>query len=119
MPEAAEAALAMEDRRFKAMATSDLNELKAVLADDLHYTHANGMVEDKDEFIRKISSGERVYQDVKLLDRTVSSQPGFTAIFGQVRVEVMRAAGLLVNTLAYTAIHRDHDTRPFAWAAAN
>lgn len=110
-------AIAMEDRRFAAMAESNLEELKAVLAEDLHYTHANGMVEDKAEFIRKISSGERIYQNVKLLDRTVSSQSGFTAIFGQVQVEVMRAAGLLVNTLDYTAIYRDNDPRLFAWSA--
>jgi Domain of unknown function (DUF4440) len=111
------AAVEMEDRRFKAMANSDLEGLKAVLADDLHYTHANGMVEDKDEFIRKISSGERVYQDVKLLNRTVSTQPGFTAVFGKIRVEVMRTAGLLVNTLDYTAVYRDGDPRLFAWSA--
>ncbi|WP_313805548.1 nuclear transport factor 2 family protein [Sphingobium sp.] len=110
-------ALALEDRRFRAMAASDLAELDSVLADELHYTHANGMVEDKQEFIRKISSGERVYQAVTLLERTVSSQPGFTAVFGQVDVEVMRKAGLLVNRLDYTAIYRDGDPRLFAWSA--
>lgn len=110
-------AIAMEDRRFKAMATSEMSELQAVLADDLHYTHANGMVEDKAEFLRKIASGERTYQNVTMVDRRVSSQPGFTAIFGQVKVEVMRKAGLLVNTLDYTAIYRDHDPRLFAWSA--
>lgn len=110
-------ALAMEDRRFSAMAASDVAELEAVLADDLHYTHANGMVEDRAEFIRKITSGERDYQAVRLIGRTVSSQPGFTAIFGQVDVEVMRASGLLVNRLDYTAIYRDGDPRLFAWSA--
>jgi hypothetical protein len=113
----AEQAIAMEDRRFAAMAASDLAELEAVLADDLHYTHANGMVEDRAEFIRKISSGERNYQAVRLVKRTVSSQPGFTAIFGQLDVEVMRTAGLLLNRLDYTAIYRDGDPRLFAWSA--
>lgn len=110
-------ALAMEDRRFKAMAESNATELAAVLADDLHYTHANGMVEDKAEFIGKIANGERQYRRVGLVRRTVSSQPGFTAIFGQVDVEVMRKAGLLVNRLDYTAIYRDGDPRLFAWSA--
>ncbi|QEH76804.1 nuclear transport factor 2 family protein [Sphingomonas sp. C8-2] len=110
-------ALAMEDRRFRAMAASDIAELNAVLADDLHYTHANGMVEDRAEFIRKITSGERSYRKVTLVGRTVSPQPGFTAIFGQVDVEVMRTAGLLLNRLDYTAIYRDADPRLFAWSA--
>ena len=65
------AALAFEDRRFAAMAASDISELNQVLADDLHYTHANGMVEDKAEFIRKIASGERAYLDVRLVSRNV------------------------------------------------
>jgi hypothetical protein len=110
-------AIEMEDRRFRAMADSDIATLEAVLADDLHYTHANGMVEDRAEFIRKITSGERDYQAVRLVRRTVSAQPGFTAIFGQVEVEVMRTAGLLLNTLDYTAIYRDGDPRLFAWSA--
>lgn len=113
----ADSVLAMEDRRFQAMAASDLDELERVLADDLHYTHANGMVEDKAEFIRKISSGERIYQNVTLVSRTLSSQPGFTAVFGQVDVEVMRTAGLLLNRLDYTSIYRDGDPRLFAWSA--
>ncbi|QTH20100.1 nuclear transport factor 2 family protein [Rhizorhabdus wittichii] len=110
-------ALAMEDRRFRAMAASDMAELDAVLADDLHYTHANGMVEDKAEFLRKITSGERDYRAVGLIGRTISSQPGFTAIFGQIDVEVMRTTGLLLNRLDYTAIYRDGDPRLFAWSA--
>ncbi|MFQ3895919.1 DUF4440 domain-containing protein [Sphingobium sp. GW456-12-10-14-TSB1] len=110
-------AVAMEDRRFGAMATSNIDELQAVLADDLHYTHANGMVEDKAEFIRKITSGEREYRAVRLIGRKVVSQPGFTAVFGQVEVDVMRTAGPLINRLDYTAIYRDHDPRLFAWSA--
>lgn len=113
----ASAAIAMEDRRFAAMATSDIAELQAVLADDLHYTHANGMVENKAEFIRKITSGEREYRSVTLIGRTVSAQPGFTAVFGQIEVDVMRAAGPLINRLDYTAIYRDNDPRLFAWSA--
>lgn len=111
------AALACEDRRFAAMAASDLDALQEVLADDLHYTHANGIVEDKGEFLRKIASGERRYEAVHLVHRTVSAQPGFVAVFGQVDVEVMRPAGRLVNRLDYTAIYRDGDPRLFAWSA--
>lgn len=111
------AALASEDRRFAAMATSDLAALNEVLADDLHYTHANGMVEDKAEFMRRIASGEREYRAVRPIHRTASAQNGFVAVFGQVEVEVMRKAGMLVNRLDYTAIYRDGDPRLFAWSA--
>lgn len=112
-----DAVLQCEDRRFAAMAASDIQTLEEVLADDLHYTHANGMVEDKAEFIRRIVSGERRYQAVRLVHREASAQPGFVAVFGQVEVEVQRASGLLVNRLDYTAIYRDSDPRLFAWSA--
>lgn len=80
--------LDFEDRRFAAMETNDVAALEAVLADDLHYTHANGMVEDKAEVIRRIASGERVYRTVRL-----------------------------VTTLDYTAVYRDHDPGLFVWQA--
>ena len=112
-----DAAIASEDRRFAAMGASDLAMLEAVLADDLHYVHANGMIEDKAEFLRKIGSGERDYRAVRLVSRMPSAQPGFVIIFGRIEVEVMRSAGLLLNTLDYTAVYRDADPRLFAWSA--
>ncbi|QUM74250.1 nuclear transport factor 2 family protein [Sphingopyxis granuli] len=107
----------MEDRRFAAMEANDTVALEQVLADDLHYTHANGMVEDKAEVVRRIASGERVYQKVRMIEREVSPQNGFIAVYGKVLMEVSRAAGLLVTQLEYTAIYRDHDPRLFAWQA--
>lgn len=110
-------ALVMEDRRFAAMEANDTAALAEVLAEDLHYTHANGMVEDKAEVIRRIASGERVYQKVHMIEREVSPQPGFVIVYGKVLMEVSRAAGLLVNQLEYTAVYRDHDPRLLAWQA--
>ena len=49
----------IEDRRFRAMASNDLKALEHLLPDDLHYVHANGAVEDKAEFLRKLTSGEQ------------------------------------------------------------
>src|SRR3546814_6729724 len=50
-----------EDRRFGALSSSDIDTLAPMLADDLTYVHANGLAEDKGEFLRKIVSGERRY----------------------------------------------------------
>ncbi|WP_428155926.1 nuclear transport factor 2 family protein [Brevundimonas sp.] len=110
-------ALHSEDRRFAAMASSDLGILEEVLADDLHYTHANGIIETKAEFIDKIRRGDRQYLAIRLVRRTCSVQPGFVAVFGQVEVEVARKAGLLSNSLDYTAIYRDVEPRLFIWSA--
>jgi ketosteroid isomerase-like protein len=104
----------LEDRRFRAMASNDVEALNDLLANDLHYVHANGMVEDKAEFIRKITSGERLYRHFVATSR----EGGFTFVFGEADVEVDRTAGHLKNKLTYTAIYRDGAGPRFvAWHA--
>ena len=108
----------VEDTRFHAMATSDVAALESLLADDLHYVHANGMIEDKAEFLRKITSGERVYRQFSAIEREARQEGGFTFVFGEANVEVDRAAGNLKNRLTYTAAYRNEGSPRFmAWHA--
>jgi hypothetical protein len=89
------------------MASNDLNGLERCLAADLHYVHANGMVEDKPEFLRKIASGERTYRRFSSITRQARRESDLTFVFGEAEVEVDRAAGPLKNRLTYTAIYRN------------
>lgn len=52
----------IEDRRSRATESGDLDALQSPLDEDLHHVHANGVVEDKTEHLRKIRSGERAYR---------------------------------------------------------
>ena len=97
----------LEDRRFRAMSANDVGGLAELLADDLHYVHSNGMVEDKAEFLRKITSGERVFRRYEGVSRHARREGGFTFVFGEAEVEVDRQAGRLQNRLTYTAVYRD------------
>lgn len=108
--------LAFEDRRFAAMAASDIAALETLLPSEPHYVHANGMVEDKAEFLRKIASGERRYRDFHAIARTIRRDGDFTFVFGEAAVEVDRAAGRLANRLTYTAVYRNRpEIRFLAW----
>ena len=110
--------LASEDERFAAMSANDVSALEDLLEHDLHYVHANGAVEDKSEFLRKITSGERRYRCFTLRNREVRRESGFTFVFGEVDVEVLTTKGLVQSKLAYTAIYRDADRpRLMAWHA--
>lgn len=110
--------LAYEDRRFAAMASGDLGTLALLLSEDLHYVHANGMIEDKREFLRKLSSGERRYLAFRAVERTCRRDGDFTFVFGEAEVEVDRAAGRLSNRLTYTAIYKHGPPPTFlAWHA--
>lgn len=109
---------AVEDQRFRAMASNDVEALERLLPDDLHYVHANGAVEGKPEFIRKIASGERRYRRFEAVEREARYEGEFTFVFGEVAVEVDRAAGRLQNTITYTGIYRNTpEPRFFAWHA--
>jgi hypothetical protein len=107
-----------EEARFAAMSSNDLNALEGLLEHDLHYVHANGVVEDKAEFLRKIRSGERHYRRFASRSREARHEGAFTFVFGEAEVEVDTTAGLVKNVLAYTAIYRDAPSpRLLAWHA--
>ena len=117
-PSAIKVVYDVEDSRFRAMVDGDIAALDQLLPDDLHYVHANGVIEDKAEFIRKITSGERLYRQFEATSREARTEGGFTFVFGEADVEVDRTAGNLKNTLTYTAIYRNSESPRFmAWHA--
>ncbi len=107
-----------EDERFAAMVGNDIPSVERLLADDLHYVHANGMVEDKNEFIRKIIAGERIFKRYEAIERETREEGRLFFVFGEATVEVERPAGLLTNRLTYTAAYRSGLVPTlFAWHA--
>src|SRR3546814_1825568 len=72
-----------EDRRFGALSSSDIDTLAPMLADDLTYVHANGLAEDKGEFLRKIVSGERRYLRFVATKRRVHQEGELIFVFGR------------------------------------
>ncbi len=55
------AALNAEARRYAAMARGDVGGLERLLAGDLTYTHANGLTQDRDEYLAFLRSGKVRY----------------------------------------------------------
>ncbi len=55
---------ALERKRFEAMTTKNLDFLKEVLADDLTYTHSNGLIEDKAAHLENIRTGKLQYRSI-------------------------------------------------------
>lgn len=56
---------ALERQRFEAMTTKNIDFLKNVLADDLSYTHSNGLVEDKTAHLENIRTGKLQYRSIQ------------------------------------------------------
>jgi ketosteroid isomerase-like protein len=55
-----------ERQRFAAMTAQDLAALDPMLADELHYCHSNGQVEDKQQFLETVRSGRIRYESIDL-----------------------------------------------------
>jgi ketosteroid isomerase-like protein len=66
-----EVAITVESLR-KAMLSADVATLDRLTAEKLSYGHSSGLVEDKKEFIRKISSKENIYTEIIFSDQTIS-----------------------------------------------
>ena len=66
-----EVAATVESLR-KAILSADATALDRLTAEKLSYGHSSGLVEDKKEFIRKITSKENVYTEIILSDQTIS-----------------------------------------------
>jgi ketosteroid isomerase-like protein len=63
-----EQVLAAEDRRYAAMVDTDLAVLEELYADELVYTHSNGVRDTKAEYLGKVRSG---YYDYHRIDHPV------------------------------------------------
>ena len=78
----------LEERRWTAMAASDLATLENLLADTLTYTHSSAVIDDKASYIESIRSGRVKYLKVERFD-THSQVYGDTVITtGRARIDV-------------------------------
>lgn len=63
--EDAEAVLKAQDRRWALTAGGDLDELEAMLTDDMNYTHSSAAVDTKAQFLDSLRSGRVRYVSIE------------------------------------------------------
>jgi ketosteroid isomerase-like protein len=99
--------LAVEDRRFAAMLHSDTAALRALLADDLAYTHTTGSKQDRTEFLRSIGTGELRYTAIEPSERVVRLMGRDGAVVvGRSNMKVLVGGQLRVLSIRYLAVYR-------------
>lgn len=86
---AADEVLAAQSRKFAAQVAGDAAALGELLADELVYTHANGMVDDKASLIRSLS--EKSYLAVECLSSDVLFCGDVAVVTGEVDITVHEA----------------------------
>ncbi len=78
----------LENRRFQAMIEADTAALDTILADDLTYTHTNGWVDTKEQFIGWLESGELNYESISTDSVRVRVYAAAAVVTGQAAVKI-------------------------------
>jgi hypothetical protein len=73
--------------RFKAQTNRDTLALKTLLADNLYYAHSNGLLENKQDFIKSISSGKIIYESITIDKHSIQKQRKSAIITGECKVK--------------------------------
>ena len=73
----------------QAMVSADGNSLDDLTAEKLSYGHSNGIIEDKKEYIRKITSGENAYLKLDHSKQSISISGKAAIVRLQFQAETM------------------------------
>lgn len=98
--------ITIEKERYAAMVERDVNKLRVLLAPDLTYVHSTGILENKEEFLDLIASGDLQYVSIRPLDALVREYRGWGIVTGQLRVHVRVFGTSRRDTIRYTAVYR-------------
>lgn len=84
-----QAIIALDRKRMTAMAEKDIATLKAVLSDDLIYTHSSARMDTKASLIGNMESGSTVYTSVVPSDVVAQDLGDAVVLTGVARISVM------------------------------
>jgi hypothetical protein len=102
----ADAVLAAEDERFRAMIGADAGALRGTLDEGLAYVHMTGEVEDREQFVASVASGTKRYLAIAPLDRRVDFLgPGAAIVQGKARFQVEGGTQRLAFESRYLAVY--------------
>ncbi|MDH3684158.1 MAG: nuclear transport factor 2 family protein [Acidimicrobiia bacterium] len=80
---------ALEDRRWAAQIGADIDELSTLLADELSYTHSNGLVDTKASYLAAIEKKVFDYRDEKRTDTAVTIIGDTAMVTGRIAMHVV------------------------------
>lgn len=99
----------LDKKRMHATATRDIATLKALLSDDLIYTHSNARVDTKQSLVGAIESGATVYTSIVPSDVTAQDLGSAVVLTGLARIGVMSNGQALSLNLRFTDVYAEKD----------
>jgi hypothetical protein len=116
VPQGAEEVWELEGKRRAAQIAGDIKTLDALCADEMTYSHTNGMVDTKKSYLKALQSGVK-YEKVDFLDVTIARYDNTVVMNGLVQVAVKSPNGPIAFRARFTDVWaRQHDRWRFvAW----
>lgn len=71
-----------EHARREAMMLGDAETLEAMLAECFHYAHINGLVDDREQYLTRIRSGQVRMPHTSAREMQVALRPGYALLTG-------------------------------------
>ena len=84
------------------MVKKDLAALREMLADDLVYTHSNGLTENKEQYLAGLASGKSVYHAVEPEETQVRLYGNMAILNGIAKVDIELNGQKTTLRLKYT-----------------
>ena len=107
-PNDSAAVLRADERRIRATVARDADALRELLSDDLHYAHADGRVQTKDQLVAALSSADLKYVSVQPEGVQFHSvAPGAATLSGRTRLVVDSEGQRVAFTLRFLSVWRE------------
>ena len=95
----------VERQRVQSLTGNDLTALERILADDMTYTHSNGLVDSKASFLASLRSGDVRYQMMEHEDVQVRIYKETAVMTGRTKVKVRSKGEDLNLQLRFTLVY--------------
>jgi ketosteroid isomerase-like protein len=95
---------ALEERRWAALTSSDVDTLAALYSPDLAYTHSNGMPDSRDGYLAPIASGRVRYVAVNRSQEQVHDHGDLAVVTGRADMRVEADGTDLRPAMRYSAV---------------
>ena len=102
--DARQAILAADARRFAALTRGDLAALDGLLANDLTYTHTNGQMETKAQFLETLRSGKLRFLSAKPSEQAVRVYGDIAVVTGRAEVKARAKGQEVLLPLRFTEV---------------
>jgi hypothetical protein len=106
----------IETKRFEAMSKKDTNYLKFILSPNLVYTHSNGLVESRNDFIHSIATEKIVYQQIGIKEQKIKLYHKTAVVTGVIHVKGLLKEKEFEIDIRYTDVYiKTDDWKLVVW----